>query len=44
MKKWKITRVNQKHQMTRVEGDSIACRDLTFWEKLKLWITKGETK
>jgi len=36
MNKWKLTRINQGYQMTRVEGDSIACRELIFWEKIKL--------
>jgi len=41
MNKWKLSRVNQGYQMTRVEGGGIACRELTRWEKIKLyWLAK----
>jgi len=32
---WKLTRIDQGYSMTRVEGDTISIRPLTFWEKIK---------
>lgn len=33
--KWGLARINQTWKMTRIEGQYIATRDLTLWEKIR---------
>ena len=33
-REWKLTKINQGYQMTRVEGQEIVCRALYWYEKV----------
>ena len=35
--KWKLTKINQGFEMTRIEGQAIACRKLNWFEKIIYW-------
>jgi len=37
--KWKLTKINQGYQMTRINGQEIECRDLYWWEKVLKFFT-----
>ena len=35
--KWRITKINDGLEMTRIEGQEIACRKLNWFEKIIYW-------
>lgn len=32
--KWKLTKINQGYEMTRINGQAIECRKLNWFEKI----------
>ena len=32
--KWKLTKINQGYQMTKIDGNFICCRDLNWFERI----------
>ena len=35
MNNWKLTKINQGYEMTRVDSLGVSCRKLKWWEKIK---------
>jgi len=39
--KWRITKINDGHEMTRINGQAIECRKLNWFEKIIYWRKLG---
>uniref|UniRef100_A0A6M3Y0Y9 Uncharacterized protein n=1 Tax=viral metagenome TaxID=1070528 RepID=A0A6M3Y0Y9_9ZZZZ len=35
--KWRLTKINQGFEMTRISGQEIECRKLSWFEKIIYW-------